>query len=142
MIFPPDGEGTPTPLAVYTINGDVPSVNKMLTAAKNPRVRNSIKKNVEQSAVMQLLAQRAKPVDVPVDVVFRWTIPNRRRDPDNIAGTGSKIYLDALQIAHVIPNDGWSEIASLTHTFAIDKDLKIDRCRIELYPAQRSDGDV
>ena len=135
MIFPPGGEGTPTPLAAYTINGDVPSVNRMLTAAKNPRVRNSIKKNVEQSAAMQLLAQRAAPVECPVDVVFCWTVPNRRRDPDNIAGTGSKIYLDALQVAGVIPNDGWSEIASITHTFKHSKRLKIDRCRIELYPA-------
>ena len=141
MIFPPGGEGTPTPLAAYLINGDGPSVNRMLTAAKNPRVRNSIKRNVEQSAAMQLLAQRAAPVDCPDDVVFRWMIPNRRRDPDNIAGTGSKIYLDALQVAGVIPNDGWSEIASITHTFQIKRDLKIDRCRIELYPAGSRVGD-
>lgn len=135
MVPATDGEGFPTPLAVYTITGDVPSLNKMLTAARNPRVRNSLKKNIEESAVMQLLAQRAAPVEVPVDVVFLWTIPNRRRDPDNIAGTGSKIYLDALQIAGVIPNDGWSEIASITHRFEINRELRYDRCRVKLYPA-------
>ena len=77
-------------------------------------------------------AQQARPGEsLPVDVHFAWECKDRRRDPDNIASAGQKVLLDALQVAGVLPNDGWHEIASIEHNFK-KSELKIDAVTITL----------
>jgi hypothetical protein len=49
---------------------------------------------------------------------FVWRVKNRRRDPDNIA-SAVKFIFDALQHAGVIENDGWGQIATISHAFEI-----------------------
>lgn len=36
--------------------------------------------------------------------------PTRRKDPDNLVGGALKMLLDGLQVAKVIPNDGFSQV--------------------------------
>lgn len=49
-----------------------------------------------------------------------WYSKDKRKDPDNIA-SGIKFLLDGLVEAGVLPNDGWKEIRSISHSFHIDK---------------------
>ena len=55
------------------------------------------------------------------DFVIRWYSKNRRKDPDNIAGGGTKILLDGLIDAGILENDGWNQVNSITHLFEVDK---------------------
>jgi len=104
----------------YEITGKMPGINEIVQAGKNPRARNAMKKRAENSAVAQMRAQGLREVtQFPVVVTFDWRAKNRRRDPDNIAGAGQKILLDALQVAGILPNDGWSQIARIEHNFEI-----------------------
>ena len=104
----------------YVITGKLPGLNEIIQAGKNPRARNAMKKRAENSAVAQMRAQGLQEVTVfPVVVRFDWRAKNRRRDPDNIAGAGQKILLDALQRAGVLPNDGWYQIAKIEHNFEL-----------------------
>ena len=57
-------------------------------------------------------------VKYPVECAIRWFCPNRRKDPDNIAG-GKKFILDALTSVDIIENDGWKQIAGFEDSFEI-----------------------
>lgn len=59
----------------------------------------------------------------PVRIVFSWTEPNRKRDPDNIMA-GQKVILDSLVIAGVIPNDTQEWIKEIQHHFMIPDKIK------------------
>lgn len=39
--------------------------------------------------------------------------PNRKRDPSNVIAGGIKLIEDALQVAELLPNDGWEQILSI-----------------------------
>ena len=49
----------------------------------------------------------AIPKDQRVAIRFDWYEGDRRRDPDNLAGGGRKIILDAAQAIGLLPHDGW-----------------------------------
>jgi hypothetical protein len=71
---------------------------------------------------MAIRASKLKPVKhYPVYVNITWKEPNRKRDPDNIAG-GKKFIMDALQAEGIIRNDGWKEIAGYNDYFRVDPD--------------------
>lgn len=55
-----------------------------------------------------------------VHVTFNWHEKDQRRDPDNIT-TGSKFILDALVTKKILLDDGWAEIAGLSHVFKVEK---------------------
>lgn len=72
-------------------------------------------------ATVALLAQVARtPSFEAAHVRFEWVEPNRRRDPSNVCGGGTKILLDALQHAGVLKNDGWKQVLSLSHRWRVD----------------------
>ena len=117
---------------IYRIEGKLPGLNELVAASHNHYARAAMKRRYERAAVLQLQAQQARPVEsLPVDVHFAWECKDRRRDPDNIASAGQKVLLDALQVAGVLPNDGWHEIASIEHNFK-KSELKIDAVTITL----------
>ena len=53
-----------------------------------------------------------------VSVHYDFVEPNRRRDPDNLAG-GSKVLTDGLVKAGVLAGDGWDEIAGLSFSWRV-----------------------
>lgn len=57
----------------------------------------------------------------PIDLQITWHRKNRKSDPDNIAG-GIKFLLDGMVKAKLIENDGWKQINSIVHKFAVDKE--------------------
>lgn len=98
------------------IDGQMPDVNDWRDAlAKSPhagrRITRECTRRAETAARVQLLPRFERPVSV----TFLWTEPNRRRDLDNIAGTGQKFVLDGLVAAGVLPDDGPAWVRCIHH---------------------------
>jgi len=52
---------------------------------------------------------------------FVWYCRDRRKDPDNIC-SAKKFIIDGLVEAGILANDGWSQIATFSDCFEVDKD--------------------
>jgi Holliday junction resolvase RusA-like endonuclease len=52
-------------------------------------------------------------------VDFQICEVSRRRDPDNFCSGASKLVLDALVKARVLPNDGWDGVLSISYSWAV-----------------------
>lgn len=102
-----------------TIPGRLPGMNEIVAAAKShPKQYSGMKRKHTQDVA---ILARSLPHMERVDVQITWICENKRRDQDNISGGGTKFVLDGLQAAGVIDNDGWKQINSITHKFAVDK---------------------
>lgn len=101
----------------------LPSVNDIINANRRSRYDGAgQKREAQNDVIMAIRASKAKPVEhYPVIVNITWKEPNRKRDPDNIAG-GKKFIMDALQAEGIIRNDGWKEIAGYNDYFRVDPD--------------------
>lgn len=57
----------------------------------------------------------------PCKLKFTWIVPNKRKDPDNIA-SAKKYILDGMQKAGFMKNDNLNYIIGLEDVFIVDKD--------------------
>ena len=62
-----------------------------------------------------------KEDEMPIDLHFKWYVPSKRKDKDNIA-FGKKFILDGMLKAGLLENDGWKQIGNFTDTFVVDKE--------------------
>ena len=80
-----------------------------------------LKKRETRRCAMASLVLR--PIKRPVAIRIAWVERDLRRDIDNIAAGGTKVILDGMVSAGVLPNDSRKWVTSLTHTFPVpDKD--------------------
>ena len=113
-------------LAQFFIELRCPDLNEMLHAA-NSTYRLKTGRAVQSSRYATMKKQYAADVgqlirqyyrrlgltmphvskDLRVAIRFDWYEADRRRDPDNLAGGGRKIILDACQAIGLLPHDGW-----------------------------------
>ena len=99
------------------IPGPLPGMNDF--AGKKSRWHyRQLKANWGMSIGLRIGMAKLTPM-ARVAVWFDWREKNKRRDPDNIM-TGAKFVLDALVDRHILPDDGWAEIAGIRHTFVVD----------------------
>lgn len=102
-----------------TVPGTLPSMNEVIAKSKNFGNYNKIKQKYTQLVVEQ---SKGLPAIESADFLFEWYCENKRKDPDNIAGGGTKAILDGLVEAGVLPNDGWKQVKRIDHRFHIDKE--------------------
>lgn len=104
----------------FTIPGRLPGLNDMTDAARRNRYESAKMKR----EYTDLVAWCAKSARLPrfdrVDLIITWYEPNQKRDKDNIMA-GQKFILDGLVMAGIIKNDGWKQIADVTHRFRVDQ---------------------
>lgn len=111
-------------MVVLTIPGRLPGLNEYTSACRtHPQAGAKMKKDGEKK-VAECIAQQLPGVHInaPVEITFTWTEKDRRRDPDNIAGFGTKVILDALVEAQVLPDDSQRYVMELHNYYSIDKD--------------------
>lgn len=98
----------------------LPSVNETISANRKSKYDGARLKRVTQDTIIMAVREsKAQPVErYPIFVYIIWKEPNRKRDPDNIAGA-KKYIMDALQEAGIIRNDGWKEVAGYTDYFEV-----------------------
>ena len=98
-----------------------PSLNNLLAAyAKFPKAGNAMKQKYQRIAVYDIQEQLGEwKATRPLIVHYRYFEPKdgHYRDYPNIHGAFSKIFLDALQVAGVIPNDDPKHVLNETHDF-------------------------
>jgi len=113
-------------LAQFFIELRCPDLNEMLHAANSTyRLRTGATVQSSRYATMKkkyaadvgnLIRQYYRRLgmvpphiskDLRVAIRFDWYEADRRRDPDNLAGGGRKIILDAAQAIGLLPHDGW-----------------------------------
>ena len=107
-------------IVIYT---PIPTLNQIIgnAAGRNGRYSPHAvnKRAVEAKIVGEICAQvdAGAKVSPASHFHFKWECKDRRRDPDNIAGGGQKMVLDALQKAGVLEGDGWEYVKFITHEF-------------------------
>ncbi len=109
------------------IPGRLPGLNDLIFSNVGKRIK------VQGAAVgrVVLLAQLARlPRFERARFVFVWVEPDRRRDPDGIAGGGRKVVLDGLVQAGVLPGDGWDHVSGWSDHFELNKAAPGARVRI------------
>ena len=99
------------------IPGELPGLNEIIGANRRNRFAGAKQKHQHTAAIAAQLAG-VPPVTARCDWSFTWVCANKRRDPDNVA-SACKFVFDALQAAGIITNDGWAQVASITHAFEV-----------------------
>lgn len=102
------------------ISGSLPSLNEYIRAERSNRYQAAhLKKTTQEHIRLALMAQcRHLHFDRPVKLTFVWTVPNKKKDKDNIA-FAKKFIQDALVEMGVLQNDGWNDIESFADIFRI-----------------------
>ncbi|EJW14167.1 Holliday junction resolvase [Paenibacillus alvei] len=99
------------------IEGELPSMNEIIDAAKSHWSKYKEMKEVNTSLVAWT-AKKLPSVD-RANYIITWWCKDQRRDKDNIMA-GQKFIFDGLKEAGVIGNDGWRQIGDVTHRFEVD----------------------
>ncbi len=85
---------------------------------KNRFAGNKCKQDNTNKAIKYFVDK--KPItEYPVHITYIWHLPNKRKDPSNIA-MSIKFIEDGMVKAGYIRNDGQKEIASIKHEFRHD----------------------
>ena len=113
------------------IHGRLPGMNDILNSQGYKKSRSgkrrftayaSMKKRVEEDILSWVRVQGILARDdLPIDFDYLWVEPNRLRDKSNVAAGGRKFIEDALQLAKIIPNDGWKQVGEWDDRFIVDK---------------------
>jgi hypothetical protein len=116
---------------VLWVPGPLPGLNELIEAAKGSGGKGMRYAALKRDWTMVIagLARRAKLPALTGMVFFRfnWTEPDRRRDPDNVAGGGRKLILDGLVAAGVLRGDGWATVHHWADNFAVGP---VPGCRV------------
>lgn len=113
----------------------LPGLNEYIDKCRGNKYAGANMKRQSQNDCLIFIkaAFRGKQVK-KAGFVFHWYEPNKRRDKDNISSFGRKVFMDAIQAAGVMENDGWDQVEYLTDTFHIDKNnprLEVEVIEIE-----------
>lgn len=105
----------------FTIIGKLPSLNEIINEGRTSiRWAARQKKRYTEQTAWEIKMQCVPYITRPIVVRLTWFVKDKRTDPDNLAGGGCKVLMDALQMAGVLENDGW-QIRGIIHNFKIDK---------------------
>ena len=116
---------------IFTVPGKLPDLNQVIKRAKSHYMSYSSMK-AENTEAVAWHCKQLKPME-RIKLNITWYCENRRRDPDNITGGGQKFILDGLVSAGIIKDDGWKQIASISHTMKVDREKP--RVEVELEEA-------
>lgn len=106
----------------FTIEGRLTGLNAYVRRERANRFAAAELKRIEEARIAKAVKEQGiEKLVPPVRVQIDWyESPKKKgakmRDKDNIS-FAVKFVLDALQKTGVLPNDGWDEIASISHKF-------------------------
>ena len=93
-----------------------PCRNQQEAAARSNRfAAASMKKKYTEIARVYFAKYGVQNIGLS-EFTFTWIEPNRKKDPDNISG-GVKFIFDGMQKAGFLKNDGWKNVAKISHKF-------------------------
>lgn len=74
-------------------------------------------------------------IDEPIQCIFWIYAADKRHDRGNLCAACEKSFLDALQVAQVIKNDGWDDVRDSVFHTAIDREHP--RIEVEIVTADK-----
>ena len=107
----------------FVVHGELSDLNTYNNAQRRHRhIGARLKREETELVWAEALAAKLQKIEIyPVFIHFSWYCASAKKDPDNISSGGRKVILDGLQMAGVIENDGWKQIAGFSDSFHIDK---------------------
>lgn len=106
----------------FTIHDRLPGMNEYTANQRaNKYGGNLMKRHAQKGVEAEIRAARLKPIKYPVEIVYTFYEPNKRRDKDNIAGFAHKVIQDALVATGILKDDAWDYIIGFTDRFAVDR---------------------
>lgn len=107
--------------ALLVIDGTMKGLNDWRGAIqRSPHAGNDMARAAKKRVAALAREQRVPRFERPVVVTFDWYEPNKRRDLDNVAGTGQKWVLDGLVAADVLPDDNADHVVGIQHWLHFD----------------------
>lgn len=107
--------------ALLVIDGTMRGMNDWRDAIqRSPHAGNDMARAAKKRVAALAREQRVPRFERPVVVTFDWYEPNKRRDLDNVAGTGQKWVLDGLVAADVLPDDNADHVVGIQHWLHFD----------------------
>ena len=107
--------------AILVIDGTMKGLNDWRDAIqRSPHAGNDMARAAKKRVAALAREQRVPRFERPVVVIFDWYEPNKRRDLDNVAGTGQKWVLDGLVAADVLPDDNADHVVGIQHWLHFD----------------------
>lgn len=105
-----------------TIPGELTDLNKYTKANRaNKFAGSKVKKENTELVAWHAKKHRNHDLKYPVDFEFKWYVPNKRKDKDNIV-FAKKFILDGLVEAGVLPDDNWKHVGDWTEKVRVDKE--------------------
>lgn len=106
----------------FIIEGQLPSLNEYIRAERSTKYAAATMKHSWQNYIIAYIVKaKVKKVKVPVNLVYRHYVKDRRRDRDNIAALVHKFTQDALVMAGILKDDGWDFVLNSYDTWHIDR---------------------
>jgi Holliday junction resolvase RusA-like endonuclease len=100
----------------FTIPGRLPGMNDFIGAMNNNRWKGAdLKRKETRRCAMAVVG--LPPIRKPVKLSIEWIERDARRDLDNIAAGGTKVLLDGLVSAGILPDDGRKWVRGISHSF-------------------------
>lgn len=108
---------------LLTIPGTLNNLNDYIAAERTNRHKGASMKRVNGNIVAAAIRQsmRGVRIEKPVQMIYTWYEPNKRRDKDNISSFGRKVIQDALVQCGVLKDDGWKHVVGFSDRFEVDK---------------------
>ena len=108
---------------ILSIPGQLPGLNEYIHAInRNRHVGNKLKQDTQQIIEWEIKRQLPNvAILMPVKILYRWYMKDKRRDLDNVA-SAKKFINDALVEMGVIPDDGQRWVTAIPDEFYIDRD--------------------
>lgn len=101
---------------IFTIEGRLPGMNDFIGAMNANRWKGAELKRKETKRCA-MAVKGLTPIRKPVMLSIAWFEPNARRDIDNVAAGGTKVLLDGLVMAGILPSDGRKWVRGISHQF-------------------------
>lgn len=120
----------------FVIEGRLPGLNEYTAACRSNKYAGAKMKKESQQLVETAIIRYIPRVrfDGPVQIVFAWHEPNRRRDLDNIC-FAKKFILDAMVSMGIITTDSRKGVGQFFDIFEVDK--KNPRIEVEIQEVEK-----
>ena len=110
---------------IYHIPSSLPTLNEYINAERTNRYKAAeMKRTAENLLMWHIKMQGVVKMIKPVQIEYKWIMPDRKKDKDNIA-FAKKFIQDALVKMKVLPNDGWNNIDGFTDAFEIGEKAEV-----------------
>lgn len=111
---------------VIVVEGILPNLNEYIKSINGSRYSgNSLKQNATDICYYAGMEQKSRdfvPISTPAQFDFVWFCRDKKVDPDNFTSAGRKFFLDGIQKAGIITNDGWKNVGGFSDKWYVDSD--------------------